>query len=97
MNQFLKANLIALYLLAIASLAVELPWGSGPVLQRLVLIVLAIHAVELVFAFKHVKAYRGPLATSVLLTMAFGLMHWLPIAKTSAQAEKAAPRADKAN
>ncbi len=89
MNQFLKANVIGLYLLALASLVVELPWGSGPVFRTVALATVAIHAVELVLAFKHVRAYRGPLAVSVLLTLTFGLMHWLPIAKSNASAGKA--------
>lgn len=79
MNTFSRAALLALYALAIAALLVPLPWGAGPLVQRIALITLAIHVVELLFVFKHVKAYTGPLATSVALTLLFGLLHWLPI------------------
>jgi hypothetical protein len=41
---------------------------------------LLLHALELVFVFEHVRRYRGPLATSVLLTLVFGLLHWKPLA-----------------
>ncbi len=79
MNTFSRAILLALYALAIAALLVPMPWGSGPVVQRIALITLAIHVLELLFVFKYVKAYAGPLATSVVLTLLFGLLHWLPI------------------
>jgi hypothetical protein len=86
MLHFLKANCIALYLLATAAIFVELPWQSGPILQRVALIFLAAHGAEAVFAYKHVKAYKGPLSTSLLLTLLFGLLHWWPIAKQNSAA-----------
>ena len=85
MMTFLKANLLALYALALLSLFVTLPWSSGPFLQRLTLIVLVIHVVELLFAFKYVRTYKGPLGISVLLTLLFGLFHWLPLARAKSQ------------
>ena len=47
---------------------------------RAALILLAIHVAELLFVFKHVRLYTGPLAVSVLLTLLFGLLHWKPLA-----------------
>jgi len=81
MKTFLKANCIALYLLAIGALFTELLWGSGPYLQRLALALVAVHAIETVVAFKHVKAYRGPLWASIALSLLYGLLHWWPLAK----------------
>ena len=49
------------------------------------LIVLVIHVVELLFAFKYVRTYKGPLGISVLLTLLFGLFHWLPLARAKSQ------------
>jgi hypothetical protein len=83
MNNYLKINLLGLYLLALVSLVIELPWGSGPYLQRISLILLAIHAVETVVMFKDVKRYQGPLVTSVVLSLLFGLLHWLPLRKAA--------------
>lgn len=82
MNTFLKANLIGLYLLAIASLLVDLPWGSGPWIQRVTLIILAAHAAETLIFLRHVKAYRGPLVVSIGLSLLYGLLHWFPIAQS---------------
>ena len=81
MNTFSRAMLLALYALALAAMFMPLPWGAGPLVQRLALITVAIHVLELCFVFKHVKAYTGPLYASVVLTLLFGLLHWMPIAK----------------
>lgn len=91
MNLFFKANLIALYLLAIAGRWVELPWHSGAVLQRVAAIVLIVHAVELLWAWRHVKRYAGPLTVSVVLTLLFGLFHWRPLALAARAFERSAP------
>ena len=53
---------------------------------RAALILLAIHVAELLFVFKHVRLYTGPLAVSVLLTLLFGLLHWKPLADAAAGA-----------
>lgn len=86
MNNVSRAALLALYALALAAVFVPLPWGAGPVLQRIALITVAIHLAELVFFFKHVKNYAGPLSASVALTLLFGLLHWLPLKDQSRSA-----------
>jgi uncharacterized protein YhhL (DUF1145 family) len=83
MNKFLQANLLGLYALALLSLVVPMPWDSNALLQRLSLILLAIHVAETVVMFKHVKAYAGPLWKSIALSLLFGLLHWLPLARKS--------------
>ena len=85
-NTAIKALLLATYALAIVSLFTTLPFGAGPLLRNASLLLLVIHLLELVVAFKHVKLYRGALATSVTLTMLYGLLHWKPLA--DAQAHK---------
>lgn len=87
---YLKSNLIALYVLAIISLWVPLPWDSGPILQRISIALIAIHAVETLVAFKYVKAYDGPLGKSVALSLLYGLLHWLPIARQMKEAANVA-------
>jgi hypothetical protein len=51
---------------------------------RAALLLLGIHALAVLFAFKHVRLYKGPLAVSVVLTLLFGLLHWKPLAQASA-------------
>lgn len=52
---------------------------------RAALILLAIHLLELVFVFKHLRLYKGPLLVSVALTLLFGLLHWKPLADAARQ------------
>ena len=80
MNTFVKILLLAAYALAITSFWVGMPFDAGPMLRRVSLVLLAIHLLELVFVFRHVRLYKGPLATSVMLTLLFGLLHWKPLA-----------------
>jgi hypothetical protein len=42
---------------------------------------LGIHALELLFAFRYLDRYRGPLALSVVLSLLFGVLHWAPLAR----------------
>ncbi len=79
----LKALCLAIYALAMAGLAGLLQSGLADTMQTIALIMLMLHAVELLVMFKHVKRYPGPLAVSVLLTMLFGLLHWKPLADTA--------------
>lgn len=86
MLNFFKANCLGIYLLAVASIFITLPWGSGPLLQKLALLLIAAHALEAVFAFKYIKSYQGPLLNSLVLALLFGLLHWMPLAKASKHA-----------
>lgn len=83
----LKAACLALYALALAGFAGLLPNGLAIVLQMLAAVFLIVHALELVVAFKHVRRYRGSLAGSVLQTLLFGVLHWVPIARAQAPAK----------
>jgi hypothetical protein len=76
----LKAICLAIFASGLAALAGWVPDTVPLNLPRIAAILLAIHALELVFAFKHVRRYPGPLAASVLLTLLFGLLHWKPLA-----------------
>lgn len=88
---FLKAACLGAYLLALAGLAGLLPEALAATAQQLALVLLLIHALELVVAFKYVRLYRGSLAVSVLLTLLFGLLHWRPLAKAVAKAAASNP------
>jgi uncharacterized protein YhhL (DUF1145 family) len=81
MNFVLRLVLLALYAAALAGFAGLLPLGAADKLQSIALVLLAIHVVELLVMFKHVKRYPGALPISILLTLLFGLLHWRPLAK----------------
>lgn len=88
MRTTLKLLLIATYALTIVSLFGVLPADLGHLLQRISLILLVIHAVELLLMFKTIRTYKGPLLASVVLTLLFGLLHWKPLADAQRQAPR---------
>ena len=81
----LKAGCLAIYSLALAGVAGLLPSGLSGTIQTTAAVFLGVHILELIFAFKHVRLYRGSLAVSVLLTILFGLLHWKPLANDQAR------------
>ena len=88
LNYLLRALCLLAYVMAVATLAGLLPPGSFDRAPLVASVLLALHAAELLFMFKHVRLYQGPLAVSVLLTLLFGLLHWKPLADQHAQATK---------
>jgi hypothetical protein len=83
----LKSACVVLYVLALASLAGLVQGGS---FQRTAAIILTLHVLEVGFAFKQIRLYRGPLWVSVVLTLLFGVLHWKPLADERAR-EQAGP------
>lgn len=83
----LKTACLATFALGLAGLAGVLPLGLSGVMQGIALALLAIHGLELVLMFRHVRLYEGPLALSVLLTLLFGLLHWKPLADAKARSD----------
>ncbi len=89
-NTLTRALLIVTYALALASLFVPLPMEATPVIQKLAVALLAVHALECALAFKYVKTYTGSLAKSIVLSLLFGLLHWMPLARAARAAALAA-------
>ncbi len=87
MFTILKLACLAAYALALASLAGLLPGGAFAHVRTIAAILLALHTLELIFLFRHVRLYRGPLAVSVLLTLLFGLLHWKPLVDAKARGD----------
>jgi|TARA_B110000503_G_scaffold43641_1_gene71368 uncharacterized protein YhhL (DUF1145 family) len=81
---FFKILILAIYILALVAVLGlwASPWSRN--LQNASMVLLGVHALELVFAMKHVRRYKGPLALSVVLTLLFGLLHWKPLSDQTA-------------
>ena len=84
MTAFLKVSCLFIYALAVAGLVAEVPFGVAPVARIAAMVLLAAHALEVAVAFRHVKLYKGPLAVSIVLTLLFGFLHWMPLARARA-------------
>ena len=86
LNLFLKASLLVVYALGIASHIVALPGQAVPIVQTASLALLLIHALECLLAYRYIKLYEGALAVSLVLSMLFGLLHWMPLARKAREA-----------
>lgn len=84
MLMLLKAGCVLAYIAGLLVWAGVMPATVGTWPVNLAIILLGAHAVELLFVFKYVKRYPGPLSLSVLLALLFGLLHWRPLMKLSA-------------
>ena len=90
MNLVLRGLCLFAYVMASAKLAGLLPEGQfehAPIVEG---VLLGLHLLELIFMFRHVRLYKGPLAVSIILTLLFGLLHWKPLADARARAETGA-------
>lgn len=79
-----KLGLLALYAATAASFFVTLPGLSPEVVHWMRLIaggLLVVHALEAVVFHRKLALYQGPMGVSVLLTVLFGFLHWLPLSK----------------
>ena len=85
--KFIKFLCLAAYALALGHLAGLMPEDSFSLTPLIAVLLLAMHSVELLLMFKHVRLYRGPLAVSILLTLLFGVLHWMPLARQARKAE----------
>lgn len=80
-----KLMCLLFYAAALLSVWVEMPASLEQVLQYGTLLLFAAHAIEIVAAFRYIKVYEGPLLISMLLTLLFGFVHWMPYKKRAAQ------------
>ena len=81
-----KIGCLAIYALALTSLA---GWPDGSlatVMQGVAVVMLALHVLEAVLVHKQLRQFPGSLARNLLLTLLFGLLHWKPL--LAAQARK---------
>jgi hypothetical protein len=81
MNTYLKASCLAIYGLAVIGSLLTLPAGLASGLRTAALILVALHVLEFIVAFKSIRRYPGPLIDSIALALLFGFLHWKPLAK----------------
>ncbi|NMG76426.1 hypothetical protein GPA25_16830 [Aromatoleum diolicum] len=88
MNTLLKGACLVIYAVAAVGLIVELPFQTGTTVAYAALLLLGAHVLEVLFAFKSIKLYKGSIIVSVFLTVLFGFLHWIPLAKEDARGFK---------
>ena len=76
-----RVSVLAFYAAAALSLFVDFPPLLEAVLQYGTLALLVAHSAEVLFCFRWIKLYPGSVVTSVVLTLLFGFVHWMPYKK----------------
>lgn len=83
---WIKLSCPLLYGTALAGWAAVWSGDLASATQIVAVLILAVHAVEVLIAFRYVRLYRGPLAMSVMLTLLFGLLHLRPLERQARRA-----------
>ena len=81
MTLAMKFACLVAYALGIAGVAglIHGPLASAGEIVSILL--LGVHALELLFAFRFLHRHPGSMGTSVLLALLFGVLHWAPLAR----------------
>lgn len=85
MSTLIKSICLAVYLLAFVGIFIELPFNIAMTAQYSAALLLGVHALEICLFFRSVKLYKGPLVISIALTLLFGFLHWIPLARENAR------------
>lgn len=88
MNTLLRGVCVVVYLLALVGLFLPLPGTWGPIVRYGALLLLGGHVLEIFIAYRSIRRYPGGLAASLALTVLFGFLHWLPLARDGGRAAK---------
>jgi uncharacterized protein YhhL (DUF1145 family) len=81
MLALLKLGCVALYAVALAALAGRVPPPLAGVAEALAALFVALHVLELPFAWKALRAAPGALAAHLAQALLFGVLHWLPLVR----------------
>jgi len=81
MSIAMKIACLAAYALGFCALVglVHGPLASAAAIVTIVL--LGVHALELLYAFRFLHRHRGSMAASLALALLFGVLHWAPLAR----------------
>ena len=76
-----KVGVLLFYAAALVSLSGDFPPLAAQLLQYGTLLLFTLHTLEAILCFRWVRMYEGPLVVSILLTLLFGFVHWMPYKK----------------
>jgi uncharacterized protein YhhL (DUF1145 family) len=81
MPALLKLGCLVLYGVALAALAGRVPQPLAGVAEALAALFVALHVIELPFAWKALRAAPGALSAHLAQALLFGVLHWLPLVR----------------
>ncbi len=76
-----RISVLGFYAAAAGSFFLGFPPAVEVTLRYGTAALLLAHAAEVVLCFRWVKAYPGPVSLSIVLTLLFGFVHWMPYRK----------------
>jgi len=81
MNLAMRIGCLLAYALGIAAFAglIHGPLAAAAAIVTIALV--GLHALELLFAYRFLHRYKGPMGVSVVLALLFGVLHWAPLAR----------------
>ncbi len=81
MSLAMKIACVVAYVLGAAALLGLIHGPLAAAASIVTIALLGIHALELLYAFRFLHRYPGPMGVSVLLALLFGVLHWAPLAR----------------
>ena len=84
MNLVMRIACLVAYALGIAAFTGLI---HGPLAAAAAIVTIArigLHALELLYAYRFLRRYKGSLGMSVVLALLFGVLHWAPLARQKA-------------
>ena len=84
-----RIGVLAFYAATAASFVISFPPFVAAVLLYGTLALLVAHTAEVLLCWRWVRAYPGPLVLSILLTLLFGFVHWMPYKRAAEAAGSA--------
>jgi uncharacterized protein YhhL (DUF1145 family) len=91
MMSLIKFLCLLLYGMALAGWIGMWTGPAAVVTQIVAILLLGMHAIEVLAAFRLVRRYPGDLTTSVVLTLLFGLLHLWPLKQKAERAVDGCP------
>jgi len=73
-----KIFCLVFYAAALVSLFVPMPGWLAATLQFGTVALFVAHAIEVALCLRWIRMYPGSLAVSIVLTLLFGFVHWMP-------------------
>jgi hypothetical protein len=83
MNNLLKISLVAFYVVAAICAFNPIFGDASKYFVYVALGLFVAHLCEIPVAYKWIKTYSGGLVLSIVLTLLYGFLHWMPLKKAA--------------
>lgn len=81
MSLVMKFACLVAYALGVAGLVGLIHGPLASTAEIVSILLLGVHALELLYAFRFLHRHQGSMGASVVLALLFGVLHWAPLAR----------------